>query len=394
MNIQYFIMTKIKFEESIIEDKRNIDDFNGITFSMFKKSQAKKKLLISLYNNSIEESNYWSSEFICCGAFIELWDIILEFMSKNIHLGNPKIPVYISKRFDVFKKIAITYSLDKEIDLRNNNKIRSIFSEIITILCLSKKKNKIEYVKINKTEDFDINKLSNKMKAPNISFATEITKNEDPKELFISINEIGYNISENVKNTQLACYWIEWIFEYERRCTKLKERCYAARRPFAPEFDTNGLHPVFIIWDIIIHEANKRENSKLLLKIIYSLIELFKIKYSKSCNKRRKHLIYYAITLLCEPFDNTISIIDEANEEFIKNIISNIHIIYKQIYDNFNKELQNDNNTNTNELSNDSNNKNNIISINVNKKKKGKNKLNEKSVHKLELINNLISNKF
>ena len=60
--------------------------------------------------------------------------------------------------------------------------------------------------------------LSDKLKAPSIEFVEGVFKPGDPKEMYVALNELAYNISASVKNSVSACYWVEWILEYEKVC--------------------------------------------------------------------------------------------------------------------------------------------------------------------------------
>ena len=156
----------------------NIDDvrteFKNITFSNFQKSKARQELINCIYNCKIENANYWSAEFICAGHFLDLWDIIILYATKYIHCGKPKLPIYLNMRYDNFSNIINSGYSTNIIVLRNNTKIRKLFSEIICILCYSNKKHNYQQVKLNKTQEFDLTNISSKFKAPSVNFVENI----------------------------------------------------------------------------------------------------------------------------------------------------------------------------------------------------------------------------
>jgi hypothetical protein len=313
---------------TLINDVRRQEDFAGVSFSIFKRTQVKKSLLDAVIRCNVEESNYWTAELACCGCFLELWELFLEIIGKHIYSSNVKLPILIAKRFSDFKAIAMGEYSQNPLGMRNCSRIRRIFSEIITILTLSRKKNKLQYVKINEVEDFDLHNLSQKMKAPNTDFASKVIDAADPTEVFIAVNELGYNVSRHVKNSFSAHYWIEWILAYEKKCRKKKERCECKRRDFAPQEDAHGKDISFLVWDLILKES-KRRGDKALDLILYKILELYKIKFSSGSKRKRKHLLYFAVLLLCEPYD--ISVNPISDEEAVKAAVKNVDLVYQQV---------------------------------------------------------------
>jgi hypothetical protein len=315
-----------------------IDDvrinFKNITFSKFQKSKAKQELIKCIYDNKIENANYWTSEFICAGHYLDLWEIIILYATRYIHLGNPKLPIYLNMRFDNFTNIInIGYNNDMLI-LRNNSKIRKLFSEIICILCYSNKKQTLQQIKLNKLEEYDLINLSARFKAPNVSFVEKIFKHDDPTELLIPVNELIYNITSG--NLIEVCYWYEWIIEYENICKKKKKICDCQARSYAPEGSHNDV--IWIIWDILFYYAEPENsvsknttNVAIINKIIKSLYSIFIIKYKPTYRTKRKYIIYYAFSILTDNINFDIPLINDTNKDKIKAIVEKIDNVYRDI---------------------------------------------------------------
>jgi hypothetical protein len=106
-------------DEGKINDSRDVSYFKGITFSKHNKSEVKKTLIENITDGKIESACHWSAELICAGHFTELWELILLYMSKNIHLGNPKVVFYLENRYKIFKEVVDNADHASIIELRN-----------------------------------------------------------------------------------------------------------------------------------------------------------------------------------------------------------------------------------------------------------------------------------
>ena len=88
------------------------------------------------------------------------------------------------------------------------------------------------------------------------------------------------------------------------------------------------MDPIWIIWDIILYQANQKQ-SKIVSKIINSLLNIFSIKYTHGVKKRRRFIIYFVIALLIDPVDLSIEMI--VDKPKIDAIIKKITVVYKEV---------------------------------------------------------------
>jgi hypothetical protein len=314
-----------------IEDCRIDKYFSKISFSGYKNTEVKKQLLNEILKGRIEHSNYWVAELICAGHYLDIWETILFALSKYIHCGNPKLAIYLEMRYNDFKKIILSNVeyIENELEMRNDIRIRKLFSEMISILCFSQKKSPISEIKIESNE-FHMTEINYRLSADGLHYVNDIFMRNDPKELFIACNELAYNITkQNINNnTQNAYYWYSWIIEFENKCKKLNKETYVCEpREEVPVPDKYKNNIIWIVWDIILNETRKRD--KMTHKIITSLYHLYCIRFSPGVKKRRKYIIYYALLLLTDEVNYNVQILTKKEE--LNTIHTKLNYIYKEI---------------------------------------------------------------
>jgi hypothetical protein len=320
-------MQKVE-DNSEINDIRTGAQFKGTTFSGYKKTDVRKQLIDNIKNGKLEPAAYWSAELICAGHYMELWEIILHYTGKHIHLGNPKMVIYLQMRFETFKNILAQGQYLNELQLRNHPTIRKMFAEIISTLTLSNRKHSFEPIKINKEEEFDMTQMTERLKAPSMHYAEELIRKDDPKEIFIAINEFSYQISDDSRSTISACYWIEWIVDFDAICKKRKQPCFCERRSSIPVEKKFQRDIIWILWDSLL-KCCENLNNPYIEKLMKAILDIFCIRYTTAACKKRRYLLYFAVALLTEPVPANIDLM--TNKPMIQNIVDKINEVYKQI---------------------------------------------------------------
>lgn len=307
-----------------INDNRKQDKFSKTTFSNYKKTSVMKELINSLIKNNVESSCFWSAECICSGYYVDLWNLIINYTCEYINLANPRLILLINRNLEKFKQII--NDEDYILNLRNDSNVRILFAEIFILICNSNRKTKYQNLVI-KDNEIELNYVSNKLVAPNTDYVVKYFKLNDPKELYMSLNEFIFQLIER-GNFNMVCYWYEWMVHFNNICIKKKSKIKCVVRDFIPEnlekYNTDGL---WIIWEIFFNLAEKK--GKGVLTLMENLFSLFTLKYGIKSWVTKRYIIYYAISLCIDKIDFTIQINNDMNN--VKKLVNNIHVMYGEI---------------------------------------------------------------
>jgi hypothetical protein len=309
----------------MIHDTRT--HFKSTTFSNFKKSKVLKQLENCMYYQKKEEAFYWTGELVCSGYVLELWNLFFYVMCKYIHIHNPRLPLYIEKKFNEFKSIANEQSNDLE--LRNLPEIRTILFSVTLLLCESKRDMILEDLHFA----FKFENIFTNLKAPNVDYIKPYFKEGDPKEIYIPLNECAYHLIET-KNRMDIFFWIDWMIQFDESCTKQKKTLSCVPREFVTVKSTNM---IWILFELLL----SFEEPVILHKVLHSLMNLFSIKYTPSTNKKKKYILNLCVSLIIhDAVDFSTKLIE--NTSVFSPIQENINLIFEQIKKNEINEILND----------------------------------------------------
>lgn len=337
----------------IVEDTEAL--FRIQSYSGFKKTDIKNQWAKAILTGNMEQSMYWTAEMVASGYYIELWDGIFLIISKYIYTANPKLPYLTLKLYKEFKELIMTTDgtvwIGREIQLRNLQRMRVLFSQLVGVMTLSQKRHPVMEVKIGDGE-FDMANMSSRLKSKSRGadiLARVYRQGDDAMELYIPLLEITYHICYE-RNWLQANYWVNWILEFEKFMNKKKDKA-ACRCYQRPEVLPEGVPAkystewIWLLWELYENIMENIEVSHILYKnysptqakksllyrgrIIIALKQLFSVRYTPAQRRNRRHILYFVNGLLCEPLNTEIELCNSMDT--ITAITEKIGNVYKYI---------------------------------------------------------------
>ena len=314
-----------------IDDNRESSFFKTKTFSGFKKNDVFKALFQSIEKGKLENACNWTTECIISGYLVELLDKCISFASKIIHLNSPNLPYYLYRKVKLFYNIIdldLKKSAQKEnlIHYRNNQTIRNVLFDIVTVLTLTTKTKRYDnYPKINETTDFFFENIKLRLKAHANFVPDDMIKFTDPEELKIIMNEIMFQYKNLASGYEVTSYWLSWVVMWEKVNKKKKIKWEIEERKVTNVNPKYCKDVMWLVWQTVLTEANERdENTKLQISSLYNL---YKESYAPGKKTLRIPLLYHALGYLTHHVKFNIPI--RKNEELFLQTQCNVNFMFK-----------------------------------------------------------------
>ena len=324
-----------------IKDSRIIEEFKTNCFSGPLKSHVISTMDKNIAEEKLEAANYWGFQLLLSGVGNQLWNKLISISLKQINIANPTLPSYILDRTLKWNKLLAQQEYQKKqiLNIRNNQEIRNLLIEFISLLTLSRKR-KMESLPKIKQEDFSVKIFKNKLEAKNTDEINYILKEQDPSEIRIAANEFLYQMKN--KNINKSFYWLSWMLEWEKINFK-KYKIYKVGSRFKNGIDEKFSHNlIWLIWDIVDFvkkgDFDVGFNSQ---KELNALWELYKIDFN--LGSRTKKLIYllWSIKILTSKTDWKLKLIER--EEVFFHAVANVNLMIQKIKpDEINKSIYKD----------------------------------------------------
>jgi hypothetical protein len=298
----------------VIQDTRYLEDFKGKSFSGFKKNEVIKTLFQNIETGKVENACHWITECMVSGYCLELLDKLIAYSSKIVHINNPRLPEYLWRKYSYFFKTIDNINLKKQKDLiihfRNNQVLRNLFFDIVSVITISPKTKRYDkYPKINEDSDFQFETIKQRLHAQ-CNFCPDILfKFTDPEELRVVVNEIMFHFKNINSGYDNCCYWVAWIFQWEKKNKKMKHKFEIDERDISDVKKNLRKDVVWLIWSAILIEASERDT--IVKTQIQSLYKLFKYEFSMPKRNAKIPLIYHAIGYLTHTVNYAVPIIND-----------------------------------------------------------------------------------
>lgn len=309
----------------VVSDGRTVMDFQKFTFSGHLRTHVYKVLDENVKLGHADYACYWTLELLCSGLVHSLWTTLFESSAKHINRAAPNVFLYLVQAYEKFAPYEGQYSLMAMTDMRNNNAVRNLVCEAAATVALTRKNKLPSLPTIKPEHDFQQVTVTENLKAPSSNYVRHLLKEDDPLDLYVSLNELAYCLRPESRDFTRSLYWISWILKFASVYKQSrKEPLFCSYRPNPYISNDHSRHVVWVFWDIVQYSARSSPQAGVLAPYIDALYKLHCLRWNPSLLKQRICFLTCACLFICE--SNTLDIHYPVPQDIVtvKGIVENI----------------------------------------------------------------------
>ena len=318
-----------------IIDPRSGKLLRSLTISGFRKSDVTHALEMAIAKDDLEAACRWSVELHASGQMDLFWDTIFTITCKYINIANPNMYLLIWSRYQKYKSFNNWVQKKYHYELRNNQEMRNLVVEIVSVITLSKKNKLLLHPPPIYDSDFHHKIIKDHCVSEDFNEIQRFVSDEnDAEEIILAMNEI-LNVLRFNMNTS-AIYWYHWL----DRLTILKRKenriLKCQSRKINQIKESYWTDWVWILWNILLEQSKLTPTIEKHVRVLYNF---YKHNFT-SATRRHKHVIISTAILFIKYEINLQLAWDTSvirNYSIYLQAIGNINMIYKALNETLDK---------------------------------------------------------
>jgi len=322
-------------------DPRIPAEFKTHTLGGFPKAKVAGALDKSLAANKIEAACYWAFQLMASGMANAVWDKLMGILFKSVNIASPRLPAWIQGKQVAWLRTVIRKELSGPgvLQIRNIQAARNLITEVIVVICQSRRRKLDTCTAKIKDADFVIGNVHERCQARGSNMISGLLGDNDPSEIRLAANEFCFNLVN--KNMQRTLYWLNWILYWERiNVKKFKQPFIIQAREVEgiPYNETRDV--IWLLWSIV-HQVRTRvvrdyrgqmhpaKEIDLLEAQLDALWKTYIFKWKSSSKAKRLPLLIWSIHYLVYPIDWTIEVIPRL-DVYVK-AVANVNLMFEKM---------------------------------------------------------------
>jgi hypothetical protein len=311
------------------------------SFSGYTKSAVFAQWQKCLHKQQYEEACHWTAELDASGWQGEVWQKLILFASKQVHLHCPKLPQLMARNFAYYQLHTLQHGKQPpapQWQPRNHAQLQQNLCQMIGLVTLSSKGP------VYALPSVDLTKIdAHELVAGTHAWLVPLVDEADDPSVVQILSTLLCQVE--AKCTHKIVYWLGVLVEFEKSQKQNKVPVLMApRKPLLPDEQSyrhvylDAPHAsdwVWLLWQALARGSSSSSSSTSgrshYVKTLKALGYLFAFDYSTSKRNGRLPILLHAIQLGYANVNWTQSIYSAPNRPLIEKACQNVSMLYANI---------------------------------------------------------------